>query len=211
MQSERMKDELMRLDFDIHHISVMSRKNENHHALIRLVISALATTEELENLMKKDIRKKGVLLRQGGKSRLALVDERTHSVLTKICEKKRNREKVFPYSKKEMDNIVKLYSPPNRNYSVESLRSAVIKILRDCSFFEDFVPFVTGEERKDLESVEMFLADFHPMFSGMWDLEDEEVAEDFLKVYHELTGESPEKIAEKTGIDEKLIRRLLRK
>jgi len=46
--SDRMRDELMRLDFDIHHISVTSRKSSLHHGMVRLIISTLATGEEID-------------------------------------------------------------------------------------------------------------------------------------------------------------------
>ncbi len=204
MQSERLKDKLMRLDFDIHHISVMSRKNISHHALVRLIISTLATVEELENLIKKDVRKKSsnglhsVVLRRGGKSRIAYIDELTYKVLMNLCEKKKNREKIFSFTQEEMDSIVKIYSPPGKEYGVNTLRNAVIKILKDCSFFDDYIPYITGElKAKNKEDIEKFLLDFHPMFSGMWDLEDEEVATDFLEIYSEVTGEELDKISEK--------------
>ncbi len=211
--SDRMKDELMKIDFDIHHISVMSRKSQLHHGMVRLIISTLATPDEIENLVKKDVRKNrdsrgmyAVRLTKAGKSRTAFIDDETHRVLMKICEGKRNRERLFPFSKEEMDSIVGHYSPPWKKYGVDSLREAVIKILRDCSFFgEDYVSLIESGSDKAVE----FLKDFHPFFSGMWDIEDDEVAADFLKVYSEVTGETPEKIAKNFGESEERVRRLL--
>ncbi len=213
--SKRFKDELMRLDFDIHHISVMSRKSKLHHGMVRLVISTLATPEEIENLVKRDIRKNrsgrmySVRLTRAGKSRIAFIDDRTHDVLMELCEGKKGREKVFPFSREEMDSIVEMYSPPGRAYGVEGLREAVIKILRDCSFFgEDYISSIV--EGREAEKVADFLEDFHPFFSGMWDLEDEEVAEDFLKAYSEVTGKNAREIAENVMESEERVRRLLK-
>ncbi len=212
--SERMKDELMRLDFDIHHISVMSRRSKLHHGMVRLVISTLATPEEIENLVKKDVRKNrtgrmySVKLTSAGKSRMAFIDDRTHRILMELCEGKRGREKIFPFSKEEMDSIVGMYSPPGRSYGVERLRKAVISILRDCSIFgEDFVSNIV--EGREADRVADFLEDFHPFFSGMWDLEDEEVAKDFLKVYSEVTGKGVREIAERVMESEERVRKLL--
>ncbi len=212
--SDRMRDRLMRLDFDIHHISVMSRRSKVHHGMIRLIISTLATPEEIENLVKKDVRKNrtgrmySVRLTSAGRSRMAFIDDRTHEVLMELCEGKRGRERIFPFSREEMDSIIGMYSPPGRSYGVERLRSAVISILRDCSIFgEDFVSsIVEGREEKKVAD---FLEDFHPFFSGMWDLEDEEVAEDFLKVYSEVTGKGAKEIAEQVMESEERVRRLL--
>lgn len=213
--SDRMKDELMKLDFDIHYISVTSRKSDLHHGMIRLIISTLATSDELENLVKKDVRKNPdcngkytVKLTNAGKSRIAYIDSKTHATLVSICKNKRGRERVFPFSREEMDSIISMYSPPDRSYCVNSLRRAVIEILQDCSFFgENFVSMIL--EGRTGRKVCDFLDDFHPFFSGMWDFEDEEVAADFVKLYSEITGESPDKIAEILGESEKRIRRLL--
>jgi len=214
--SDRMKDELMRLDFDIHHISVTSRRSSLHHGMVRLIISTLATGDEVENLVKKDVRKNPdssgryvVRLISAGKSRIAYVDRRTHSILMEICRDKKNRERVFPFSREEMDSILETYSPPGKRYNVDSLRKAVIKILKDCSFFdEDYVSMML--EGKTEGKLADFLEDFHPFFSGMWDLDDDEVAADFVKLYSEITGiSSPDKIAEVLGESEVRIRKLL--
>jgi hypothetical protein len=55
--------DFLRLEFDIQHHLVMSRRNGYDHALIRLILSTLAEPEEIASLSKKDFRfKKDSLL-----------------------------------------------------------------------------------------------------------------------------------------------------
>ena len=193
-------DELLIKEFDIRYINAVSRKDLKEHAMIRLIISSLATHEEIYNLTKNDIRSfngiKTVKLNNCRKTRVAPIDSRTFEVLMEVSKGKSRRQRIFDYSKTEMDDIVRKYSPAKRTYDVEKLRSAVIDILRDCQFFEhDYVSdMINGT---NFEGVVDFVNDIHPMFSGVWDLDDDEVAEDFIENYILLIGErNAEKIAE---------------
>ncbi|RLI84480.1 MAG: hypothetical protein DRP01_07970 [Archaeoglobales archaeon] len=181
-------DELLIKEFDIRYINATSRKNLKEHAMIRLIISTLATPEEINNLTRKDVRSlKGVFavkLKSGRRIRIAPIDPKTYKILIEVSK----GGKIFEYSKVEMDSIVRKYSPANRVYDVVSLRNAVIKILRDCQFFEhDYVRDLLNG--RNFEEVVKFLNDMHPMFSGVWDLDDDEVAEDFIENYMILIGE----------------------
>ena len=209
--------DLLRTDFDIHHIAVASRKIDEEHALVRLIISTLATSEEVENLVKGDIRKvkKGdtvlytVRLRSGRKSRIAPLDERTYNILMKIAKSKRRREKIFRYSKKQMDEIIKKYSPPGKEYDLKGLRDAVMKILKDCLFFEeDYLKHLL--EGTNFDKVVDFVYDFHPIYSGMWDLDDDEVAKDFISDFKKYIGvEDARKIAEIICESENRVKKLI--
>ncbi len=193
-------DEFLIKEFDIRYINAVSRKNLKEHAMIRLIISSLATHEEIYNLTKGDIRSlngvKAVRLNNGRKIRMAPIDSRTFEVLKNISKDLGRRQRIFDYSKVEMDEIVRKYSPVKRAYDVEKLRNAVIDILRDCQFFEyDYVSdMINGT---NFRGVVDFVYDLHPMFSGVWDLDDDEVAEDFIENYILLIGErDAKKIAE---------------
>ena len=211
--------DFVQLEEDIQQIAVLSRKVPEEHAMIRLILSTLATTEELENLVKKDIRKfrrdelsyYSVRLTSAGRTRIAPIDAVTYTVLMDITRGKSGRQKVFNFTPREMDEVIGKYSPPNRKYNVRSLREAVSRILRDCMFFgdEDYVDeMINGE---NLEKVTDFLYDFHPMFSGMWDLDDDDVAEDFITTFSRRTGISdPEEIASIIGEDVERVRGLMK-
>lgn len=193
-------DELLIKEFDIRYINAVSRKNLKEHAMIRLIISSLATHEEIANLTKGDIRQfngvKAVKLNNGRKVRIAPIDSKTFEVLKEVSRNLGKRQRIFDYSKVEMDEIVRKHSPAKRSYDVERLRNAVMDILRDCQFFEhDYVSdMVNGTNFKGVVD---FVHDLHPMFSGVWDLDDDEVAEDFIENYVLLIGESDaKKIAE---------------
>ncbi len=192
-------DELLVKEFDIRYINAVSRKNLKEHAMIRLIISSLATHEEIYNLTKNDIRKtkiRTVRLNNGRRTRIVPIDNRTFDVLMKISKDKSRRQRIFEYSKNEMDNIVMKYSPAKRTYDVKKLREAVIDILKDCQFFEhDYVNDILNGT--NFEGVVDFVYDSHPMFAGVWDLDDDEVAEDFIENYILLIGErDAKKIAE---------------
>jgi len=210
--------DLLQLEFDIRYINVMSRKNLKEHALIRLIISALATPEELENLIKKDVRvinRNGtpihtVKLTSSGKSRVVPIDAKTYDVVMMLCKDKGSRQRIFDYTREEMDKIVEKYSPMRRKYNVMKLRSAVIEILKDCLFFEhDYVnDLLSGS---NFNGVVDFLYDSHPLFSGMWDIDDDEAAEDFIMNYTAMTGIRDIKIiAKEIGESEERIARLMR-
>ncbi len=192
-------DELLVKEFDIRYINAVSRKNLKEHAMIRLIISSLATHEEIYNLTKNDIRKtkiRTVRLNNGRRTRIVPIDNRTFDILMKISKDKSRRQRIFEYSKNEMDNIVMKYSPAKRTYDVKKLREAVIDILKDCQFFEhDYVNDILNGT--NFEGVVDFVYDSHPMFAGVWDLDDDEVAEDFIENYILLIGErDAKKIAE---------------
>ena len=211
--------DLLQLEFDIRYINAVSRKVLEEHALVRLIISALATPDELQNLVKRDFRvmnRNGetvytVKLTSAGKSRIAPIDERTYEIVMDVCKDKGGRQKVFNYTRDEIDKIVEKYSPANRKYNALKLREAVIEILRDCLFFDhDYVSDLLNGV--NLEGVIDFLYDSHPMFSGMWDLDDDEVAEDFIMNYVAMTGiRDAKKIAEVIGESEERVARLMRR
>ncbi len=210
--------DLLQLEFDIRYINAVSRRVLEEHALIRLIISALATPIELENLVKRDFRvmnRNGetvytVKLTSGGKTRIAPIDERTYGVVMDICKNRGGRQRVFEYTPEEMDEIVGKYSPAGRRYTAMKLREAVLEILRDCLFFEhDYVSDLLNGS--NLEGVIDFLQDSHPMFSGMWDLDDDEVAEDFISNYVAMTGiRDAKRIAEEICENEERVARLMR-
>jgi len=207
-------DELLVKEFDIRYINAVSRKDLKEHAMIRLIISALATPEEIANVTRGDVRAVNnvytVKLNNGRKTRISPIDAKTYEVLLEVSKDKSRRQRIFDYSKREMDEIVKKHSPANRVYDVMKLRSAVIDILRDCLFFEhDYVSdLISGV---NFEGVLDFVYDLHPMFSGVWDLDDDEVAEDFLENYIALIGErDAKKIAEDICEDVERVERLMR-
>jgi len=209
--------DLLRVEFDIHHIAVLSRKSPEEHALIRFIISTLATPEETENFVKKDLRviKKNdkriytVKLTSGRKTRISPLDKKTYEILLQISKKKRNKERVFKFTRKQIDEIIKKYSPPGRKYDFKKLRDAVIRILKDCIFFnEDYVKYFI--EGTNFNKVLDFVYDFHPLYSGMWDLDDDEVAEDFIADFTKYTGITDvRKIAEIIGECENRIKKLI--
>lgn len=183
--------DLLRTEYDIRHILAVSRKDINEHALVRLIVSALAKKEEIMNVTKRDFKKVKrngfefyTVRLVGIKTRIMPIDDKTYEIISEICKSKRNKENVFNYTAKEMDEIINKNSPPDRLYNVEKLRSGVIEILKDCMFFGDYTDFI-GE---DLDKTVNFLQDFHPIYSGMWDLEDDEVLEDFVLNYSKITG-----------------------
>jgi len=209
---------LLRLEFDIHHIAVLSRKNPEEHALVRLILSALATPEELENLVKKDVRtiqKDGinyytVKLTSAGKSRITPIDAKTYNAVMDICRDKSGRQKVFNFSMVEMDGIIEKYSPHDRKYNVKKLRDAVIEILKDNMLLNDESYIEDLLAGTNFDKVVDFLYDFHPMYSGMWDMDDDEVAEDFVLTYSAITGiKDAKKLAEIIGESTERIEKFL--
>lgn len=197
--------DLLRTEFDIQHHLVLSRKNTAHHALIRMIVSTLSTPEELANLRKKDFRfKKGknlsfytVRLIEGGKSRISPVDRKTFEIMQTMPSQ------PFNMGEEEMDKIVGSYSPPGKKYTARKLRDAVKSILSDSDFFG--AKLMSDEERY------AFMLDFNPLYSGFWDLEDEEGVEDFVLSYMDITGARDwNVIAEQTGIDVDIVKKVLK-
>jgi hypothetical protein len=200
--------DLLRLEYDIQHHIVLSRKNVKEHALIRMIVSTLSTPEELFNLRKKDFRKiKGrefefetVRLTSRGKSRISPVDKKTYEIVMSL------ENRPFQIPSKDMDAIVRKYSPKDRMYNTESLRNAVIKLLEDASLFEMKLERI----QRNTEVFYAYMLDFNPLYSGMWELEDEEVAEDFILNYSYLSGISDaERIAAEIGESSDRVKRIL--
>ncbi|MDK2796176.1 MAG: hypothetical protein PWQ22_273 [Archaeoglobaceae archaeon] len=193
--------EMLRLEFDLQHHLVLSRKNASDHALIRLILSTLATTAEIANLSKRDLRRSGkryFVQLFGEKCRISPLDEQTFKLISEIQD-----EKPYKLKEEEIDKIVSRYSPKDRKYTAKSLRRAMITFLKDSALFE--VKF----ESLDFDELEDFMNDFNPLFSGVW-LE-EEGLRDFILNYSTLNNISdPKIIAEETGIDESFVASVLR-
>uniref|UniRef100_A0A7C2S3Y0 Uncharacterized protein n=1 Tax=Archaeoglobus fulgidus TaxID=2234 RepID=A0A7C2S3Y0_ARCFL len=196
--------DLLRTEYDIQHHLVLSRRNVLHHALIRMIVSTLSTPEELLNLRKKDFRiNKGkkmeyytVKLIEKGKIRISPVDRRTFEIIRSMPPQ------PFRMGEDEMNEIVGLYSPPGKKYNCRSLRKAVESILSDSDFF--------GMNLRNDEERYAFMLDFNPLYSGLWDLEDEEEVEDFILSYSEVTGTRDwRKISDEIGIEPEVVRRVI--
>lgn len=196
--------DLLRTEYDIQHHLVLSKKNTLHHALIRMIVSTLSTPEELLNLRKRDFRfNKGknldyytVKLSKKGKSRISPVDRKTFEIIQTM------HSQPFTMSEDEMNEIVGLYSPPGKRYNCKRLREAVESILSDSDLF--------GMNLRDNEEKYAFMLDFNPLYSGFWDLEDEEGVEDFILSYSEVTGTRDwKKISDEIGIEADVVRRVI--
>ncbi|AGK60700.1 hypothetical protein Asulf_00682 [Archaeoglobus sulfaticallidus PM70-1] len=194
MQGEK----LLRTEFNINYINVASRKNEVEHCIVRLIISTLATPAEIAGITKKDIRRyrdfHTVRLRSGRKVRVSPLDKRTYDLLTRISADKSSSQQIFPLDEDEIDEIVKRNSPPGSVYSASGLRKAVMDIIADSIFFE------VEEDISSIKDVDRLYAVFHdtnPIYSGVWDLEDDEDLLDFLASFEKYIGEkSLEEISE---------------
>jgi hypothetical protein len=188
--------EMLRLEFDLQHHLVLSRKNPNDHALIRLILSTLATSKEIANLTKKDLKRKGEaysIQLFGEKRRISPLDEQTFNLINSI-----EGEKPFNLKEGEIDEIVSRYSPKDRKYTAKSLRKAMIAFLNDSSLFGIQIESLSSKELED------FMNDFNPLFSGVW--LDEEGLRDFVLNYSTLNNiTDPRKIAEETGIEESFV------
>ncbi len=209
-------DELVELEEDLQYITVASRKNLKEHALIRLILSTLADVEEINNVTKKDLEIRrinskeifAVNLRKGGRSRKAPVDKKTYNILQELSKGYTRRQRIFDYTRDEIDEIIAKYSPKSKRYGIKELKRGVMKILGDNLFNLDARNIFSMNFHELFD----FLSDFHPMFSGMWDLDKDDVAYDYflmlskrygINSYSEiskLSGESVERI-------EKLMRR----
>jgi len=207
-------NELLRTEFDIHCINVISGKSIKEHAVVRLLVSTLASADEIINLRKSDLKIKGneQIIRltsiKGSKSRLSPIDNKTYKILDEISQSIQKEDNIFNYSVEEINEIIRRYS--GGRYTFKKLRDSVIRILQDSAFFEgsDFIKDLV--EGKDISKTFIALQDTHPMFSGMWDIDDEEVARDFIRTFVSRTGiEDPRKIAEEIGEDEKRVIQLL--
>ena len=203
---------LLKIEFEINYINVISKKNLMEHAAIRLILSTLASSEEIRNLTGKDIKKDKsdfrIRLKSVGESRISPVDEKTWLILRDLFK---GNERTNIFSKIELDEIVAKYSPPGRRYNVRKLRDSVIEILKDCLLLGERDLVQDMLKGKNTGEVSDFLRDFHPMYSGMWELDDEEVAREFLISYSKYTGiRDPALIAEKIDESRERILKLLK-
>jgi hypothetical protein len=102
-----------------------------------------------------------------------------------------------------MDEIVSRYSPRDRKYTAKSLRKAMVKFLRDASFFD--IEF----EELDIEKLRDFMEDFNPLYSGAW--LDEDGLTEFILNYSIVNKiEDPEKISEETGLDREFVSEVIK-
>lgn len=188
--------EMLRLEFDLQHHLVLSKKNPKDHALIRLILSTLATSLEIMNLNKKDLKKRGEFCSVhllGDRRRFSPLDKETFQLIHEMKD-----DKPFNLKENEIDQIVSKYSPRDRKYDAKSLRKAMIVFLKDSALFEVKLEELSQEELFD------FMFDFNPLYSGSW--LDEEGLREFVLNYsalNELTD--PKKISEETGIDESFV------
>lgn len=215
MEDMKETKRLLQLEFDIQHINVLSRKNNSEHAVIRLIISSLATSEEIRNLRKENIRTKSqnsiVILESLGNSRVSPIDDKTYTVLNNLTKKLSKKEKIFSYTEEDLDDIVDKYSPVRKKYRVGKLREAVMEILNDCMLFNDKNYVDDLIKGKNSSGLLEFLNDFHPLYAGTWDIEDDDdVAREFILSYSSYTGiEEPERIAKETGEDKERVSKFL--
>ncbi|MET1125192.1 MAG: hypothetical protein ABWW66_08085 [Archaeoglobaceae archaeon] len=203
-----MSVEMLRIDYDIQHHLILSRRNLRDHAIVRLIVASLAEREEIVNVRRKDFRRhRGkefeyytVVLRSGGKRRVSVVDAKTFEIFQQLPEK------PFEIDVSEVDEIVAKYSPEDRKYDAEKLRKAVEMLLRDASFFE-----IDIEELKNPEDLYAFMLDFNPIYSDVWEVSDEEGFEEFVLNYAKIHGGSAAEISEKIGEDVEKIEKILAK
>ncbi len=198
-------DKMLRLEYDIQHHLVLSRNNPKDHAVIRLIVATLSTPEEIVNFRKKDLRVfsgkqftfKVIKLRSGRKSRLSPLDDKTYNILTTLDDEPFKTEK-------DIDSIVKKYSPKDRKYDAEKLRKAVIDLLNDATLFE-----VKYNDLKNVEELYAYMLDFNPLYSGLWDFEDDESVEEFILNYAGFNGNNAEQIAKELDEDIEKVKRIL--
>lgn len=208
-----MPHNLVEIEEDLQYITVASKRNKLDHALIRLILSTLADEEEIVNITRRDIAAGNsgngtysVYLRKAGRSRRAPIDERTYQALRKVSENLSGREKIFKLSLREIDDIIARHSPAGRTYNLAGLRKAVTRILEDN---------LLGRSVKELSELSFeelcdFMGEFHPMFSGMWDLDEDDVAYDYFLMLSERHGISRvSEMSELSGESEERIERLM--
>ncbi|MDW7990192.1 MAG: hypothetical protein RMH75_05975 [Archaeoglobaceae archaeon] len=193
--------ELLRLEFDLQHHLVLSRRDDYHHALIRLILSTLASPLEIANLSLKNFKiKDGVFIVRfsGFKSRISPIDQETFRIVESL-----KRDRPFEIEEKEMDEIVSRYSPKDRRYTAKSLKKAMVNFLKDASLFNlDF-------ERLSLKELCDFMEDFNPLYSGTW--LDEDGLKEFILNYSVFNKiYDSKKIAEETGVDGDFVSEVMR-
>lgn len=206
---------LVEVEEDLQYIAVASRRNKMEHALVRLILTTMADQEEISNLTKRDLIKAktdsgiiyGVYLKKGGRSRKVPVDRKTYELLESISENLSGKEKIFNYSVSDIDDIIGKNSPSSKSYSLQSVRKALKSILED-----NLLGITTDEFMKmDFEELAEFMEEFHPMFSGMWDLESDEVATDYFTMLSERHGMSIDEMSELSGESKERIKNLMDK
>ncbi len=209
-------DELVELEEDLQYITVASRKNLKEHALIRLILSTLADVEEINNVTKKDLEIRrinskeifAVNLRKGGRSRKAPIDKKTYNILQELSKGYTRRQRIFDYTRDEIDEIIAKYSPKSKRYGIKELKRGVMRILGDNLFNLD----VRNIFSMNFHELSDFLSDFHPMFSGMWDLDKDDVAYDYFLMLSKRYGiDSYSEISKLSGESVERIEKLMRR
>ena len=204
--------ELLETEVFLNYIAVVSRKVEKEHCIIRLILSTLATPEEIQSLTKKDLRQgkggKGkfysVRFFSKGKTRVSPIDEKTFKMIKRVAENIPSRDSIFKLSKEEIDEIIRRNSPPGIEYNAEKLRNDVIKIISDNLFFESELNF------SKLEKMQLIFQDSNPLYSGVWDVDDDVMLAEFLQGYSQFLGDDDlDKVAEKIGEPIERLKRVL--
>lgn len=192
---------MLRLEFDLQHHLVLSRKLDFDHAIIRLILSALATPEEIANLSKSSLKLKGDIFSvqlSGVRKRISPIDEKTYKIIMAM-----EKERPFELREEEIDSIVAKYSPKDKKYTAKSLRNAMITFLKDASLFELEFEKLSQKELYD------FMLDFNPVYSGSW--LDDEGLQDFVLNYSLLNNLSdPKVIANELALDEKFVAEIMK-
>ncbi len=211
-----MKATLVETEEDLQYINVASSKNTSEHGLIRLILSSMADIEEVSNLTPNDIvekrTKKGgifyVYLRKGRSVRKAPIDRKTYTILREISRSIPKKSKIFNYTQENINEIIARYSPKGRRYSHRYLIRSVRTIISDNLLGRDIDDIKSAE----IEELWRFMNDFHPIFSGMWDLDEDDVAFDYFQMLSERHGiSSYSEMAEISGEKEERIEKLMKR
>ncbi len=202
---------LVEVEEELQHMCIASRVNKRDHTLIRFILSTFPSYEEIANVTKRDVRKKDsifyVLLKKAQKIRKVPIDPRTYFLLSEISKNLTKNERIFSLSLKEIDDVIGKYSFPNKKYNLEKVVYAVKEIIKDCLFYsEEMIKSI----KDDLQKTYEFLCDAHPLFSGMWDLEDEEVAKDYFEMLSRRLGSrDPEILSKISNVDVEIVKKIL--
>lgn len=192
---------MLRLDYDLQHILIFSKKNVRDHAVVRMILSTLCSEEELVKLSKKDFKKnRGKIEYYTVKfrNRLSPVDKKTFEIVQTLPER------PFDMEPKKINEIISKYSPPDRKYDAKKLKKALETILKDAALYSlDF-------EELSIEEKFLFMLDFNPLYSGVWE-EDYEGFEEFLRNYAKVSGADAERISEEFREDVEKVRNILKK
>ncbi|MCS7121986.1 MAG: hypothetical protein NZ895_05245 [Archaeoglobaceae archaeon] len=194
-------DEKLRLDYDLQHFLILSKKNIRDHAVIRMIISTLCSEEELIHVSKKDFRRmrgKSEYYTVKFKNRLSPVDKKTFEIVQKLPDK------PFEMDPRDVNEIVSKYSPPDRKYDAKKLKKAVETILRDAALYD------VNFEKLSIEEKFEFMLDFNPIYSDVWD-EDSEGFEEFIRNYAKVSKLSAEEISKEFGEDVEKVKKVLKK